>query len=578
MSSRLMHACGAAVFAAAWIGGCDTYQSGSRADTSWYDEDDDYLRRTRQPAATRPADEDRPLATTQSRPEVRVENRREERRTSGAMNVASLAYPTGDEATSALLIEERLPREVRPDQPFEYEIHVTNLTRNPLRNVVIRSEHAENLTILGSTPEGQAGTENREPSRPATPELRGAPRAGAGGATQWTFAEIPPSATEVIRVNARAGEVGTATNCLSASYSNVLCAGTQVVQPAITLVKSVPQQVLACEPLTMKYEVRNTGSGTAENVVIQETLPQGLTTAEGRNTVELNAGTLGPGQSKVVTVNLKAARPGKYESAATARAAGGLESEAQSAAVVVRQPVLALDVDCGESVLMGKNATFRVTVKNTGDAPAENTTVTLGAPRGTQFVSADSGGRAGGGTGGGTWSLGTLEPGANRTLSMQARVLQAGDLQIAARAMARCAPEVTDSCTASVQGSADIGAALSDREGVVPVGANHIYNFEIQNQGQIDLTNVRVAIKLPEGMAFQSVTGAEPPKARNGGLDFVMIGGLRPGEKKTFQINVKADRPGEYLVISETTADQIKQPMREDEITTFVERESATRP
>lgn len=54
------------------------------------------------------------------------------------MSSSSMAFPTGDEDTSAVLIEKALPREIMVGEQFEYQIRVTNLTDQPLTNVVIR--------------------------------------------------------------------------------------------------------------------------------------------------------------------------------------------------------------------------------------------------------------------------------------------------------------------------------------------------------------------------------------------------------------------------------------------------------
>ncbi|MCA9305492.1 MAG: hypothetical protein KDA16_03110, partial [Phycisphaerales bacterium] len=52
-------------------------------------------------------------------------------------NVASMYFPTGDRATSALLLEQVMPREVRMGESYDYEIRVTNITRGVLQNVVV---------------------------------------------------------------------------------------------------------------------------------------------------------------------------------------------------------------------------------------------------------------------------------------------------------------------------------------------------------------------------------------------------------------------------------------------------------
>ncbi len=532
--------------------GCKSDQPSGSIDTTWYEASDDYLakRRQQERMAAQPARE-QPLATTPGRaPEVRVESRRGSYRpNAGAnMNVVSLAYPTGDEATSALLIHEVIPKEVRSNAPFDYEIHVTNLTPNTLKNVVVETENTQNFAILGSTPQGQPGT---------------------GGGMTWALAELGPNETEIIKVNARAERVGAATNCINASYASALCAATNVIQPSIALTKTATAEATPCDTIALKYEVKNTGSGSAEGIKVRDTLPAGLTTADGKNTVEFDAGTLGPGQSKVFTVNAKAAKSGRYESGASAAGTGGLSASAPSVGTVVRQPTLSIEADCGSAIMMGRNATFKFVVKNTGDAPANNTVVTASLPQGSQFVSADSSGSSS--TGGVSWNLGTLAPGASKTISYQARSMTSGTLQTSAKASAQCAADVTDNCQTSVQGAPDIGTMLSDVEGVVLVGDNHVYNVEVENQGQVDLTNTKLVFTMPEGISFVSAQGIAAPAASGNTATF-NLGTLKPKEKKAFKITVKSAKSGEFKVSTDVTADQIKQSMHSDEITVFVDR------
>src|SRR5213595_2989372 len=49
----------------------------------------------------------------------------------------TLAIPTGDRATSTLLVERLAPREARLNRAYDYRIRVTNLAQTPLTGVVV---------------------------------------------------------------------------------------------------------------------------------------------------------------------------------------------------------------------------------------------------------------------------------------------------------------------------------------------------------------------------------------------------------------------------------------------------------
>src|SRR5438105_13044640 len=67
----------------------------------------------------------------------------------------ALAIPTGDRATSTLLVERLAPREARLNRAYDYRIRVTNLTQTPLTGVVVHEKLPENFTISKSEPTGK---------------------------------------------------------------------------------------------------------------------------------------------------------------------------------------------------------------------------------------------------------------------------------------------------------------------------------------------------------------------------------------------------------------------------------------
>ena len=81
-----------------------------------------------------------------------------------SMTVVSMAYPTGDPATSAILIKKMIPSEVALNKPFTYTITAENLTSSPLHNVIVSEGMSSNIEVTTTDPEGQAG-EARSPWR-----------------------------------------------------------------------------------------------------------------------------------------------------------------------------------------------------------------------------------------------------------------------------------------------------------------------------------------------------------------------------------------------------------------------------
>lgn len=458
---------------------------------------------------------------------------------------SALAFPTGDERSSALLITQMMPGQVRGGQPFEYQIVACNLTDGTLQNVVVKNESASNLSITSSDPAFSRGVD---------------------GSTVWALGEMKPGESRVIKVMASASQVGQATACLSASYANTLCLATRVVQPALQVVKTMDTEKLICDTISARIEVKNPGTGAAEGVTVTDRLPAGLKTADGKSEWTWNVGTLAGGETKSNTLTLKADKTGRYENFATAAASGGLTAESGKVAVVVKQPVLAIKAECGGQALIGRNVVCKFTVRNTGDAVSANTVVTATVSPNTTFVSADSSGAGAGGTV--TWNIGNLNPGESKTVSYTARTSGAGQITCSAMARGTCATEVRDQCNSSVVGVPDLGTSVTDDDGVVTIGDPHTYRVEVKNQGQVNLTNTKMVVAIPAGMEFVSSADG---KLVGGKVEF-NFGTLAPGAIKASSFVVRSSKSGELLVIGETTCTELKTPVRDDELTNFIDR------
>lgn len=459
----------------------------------------------------------------------------------------SQSFPTGDAATSAVMLQEVFPGQVKANANFPYKIYVSNLTSTTLNNVIVSATSLANRNIVSSTPAASAGT---------------------GGALVWNVGDIAPGKCVVIDATAKASAVGNSSTCLTVSYNNSLCSNLQVVQPALALTKAMTPAATVCDPIVATFEVKNTGSGAASNVKIKDTLPAGLTTTDGKSEIVFDAGTLASGQARQFSANLKAAKSGKYENNATASADDGLSANSNTVATTVTQPQLKLAAECpagGPVGRSGRNFTFKFTVSNTGDAGC-NTTVTAPVPAGTTFVSADNGGTAG--PNGVTWNVGSLAAGASKAVSMTVKAMGAGSFSASASATCPCGGTVNANCTVATTGLPDIGTQITDDDGVVDVGVNHNFRYEVKNQGFVDLTNVKAVFTLDEGLSFVS-SDAVPAASANGQTITVNVGTLKVGDIKRFNIVAKGTKAGQFIIQSVTNSDQTK-AVRNDEQVNYV--------
>ncbi len=466
---------------------------------------------------------------------------------SGSGNV--VYYPSGRQSDAVLKLERFYPSEVVAGQAFDYTIVATNVSGIAIDNVVIDEQLPQGFRMTGSQPNGTAN----------------------GGVTSFDLGRLNPGESKTIKISGTAGDVARIIACATASYTIPICMEIPVVKPALAITKTAPAEASVCETIPVRIVVSNNGTGRTRNVKITDNFPAGFTTADGKTSYTMDVGELAPGQSREFTFQAKAGKIGSYANTASASAEGGLTANSNTTTTVFKAPVLTIKAECGANTFVGRPVEFKFTVCNRGDATCNDTRVSVTLPNGATFNTATDGGTASGGNV--NWNIGALAPGACRTISYTARAVGVASLTATATAMCTCAATVTDTCTITVQGTADIGTLLDDQDGVVVVGDPHTYRYEVANQGQVDLTNTKVVITLPEGVEFVSSTAPKAPTVSGRVLTFTgLTGVLTPGQRPSFTLTVRSTTPGEKLIISETTTDQIKTPIRDDELTNFVPR------
>lgn len=459
-----------------------------------------------------------------------------------------MAFPTGDVATSAILLHQVMPKQVRRGQDFNYTYHVTNLTNSDLQNVMVMLDSQNNIDVKSSNPAGS--------------------RTGSG--MSWMVGDLAAGQTEIIEVVGSSSQVGTASECITVSYNNFLCATTTVVEPALALTKTAPATASKCDQICMRYVVRNTGSGAATDVVITDTLPEGLVLSNGSRDVRIPVGTLAAGESKAFEVCAEATRTGTFCSDAMASAAGGLSANADCPNTVVTAPMLEISSECGvDSRFIGRNFTHSYTVRNSGNGAANNTVASIAIPSGASVVRNSAGGSVQGNRV--VWDFGSLAAGQSREFSVTLSGSGARDYETSATVNADCADTVADRCSTELKGIPAILLEVIDVTDPVEVGTNTTYVITVTNQGSAPDTNVRVVATLPAQQSFVSATGATNVASAGKTLTFAPVGTLGVGQQAAWRVVVKADAQGDVRFRIEMTSDQLTSPVIETEATNLYE-------
>jgi uncharacterized repeat protein (TIGR01451 family) len=458
----------------------------------------------------------------------------------------SLAFPTGDPKTSAIVLEKAVPAEVVSGKPYTYELVVKNVSQTKLDNVIVTETVPAGLKL--------------------SDKLEGAALAIDNDRATIKIGTLQPGEVRTLKVGATATQGGGVTAATSVTYDSMLSMGVKVVTPQLAMTKTLPADVLVCDKVPLKIALTNGGTGTARNVKLEDTLPEGITTADGKPTIFLNLGDLVAGETKNVDVFLKLTKPGAFSNSAIATADDGLRAEA-SASITAHQAVLELEKSGPKQQYVGVPYTYDIKVTNKGDADAMNVMLVDILPNGLIATDASDGGRIENGRV--TWNLANLSKSTAKQYKLTVRGVDPGTAHNTVSAQADCAAVATVSADTALIGVPAIKLEVTEEPNPVVVGNDAVYTVTISNQGSAVATNINVVSELENQMEFKAMGGTTPGKVDGNKVTFNTLATLAPKAKAVYTITVRAKEPGDVRFKTTLTSDQLGRPVEELESTTF---------
>jgi uncharacterized repeat protein (TIGR01451 family) len=458
----------------------------------------------------------------------------------------SLAFPTGDPRTSAIVLEKAVPAEVITGKPYTYELVVRNVSASKLDNVSIVETLPAGLKLAARV-EGAALTIDQD---------RAYLKVGT----------LNPGESRTLKVGATASQQGAVTNATSVTYDSMLSLGVRVVTPALAMTKSLPVDALLCDNVPLKISLTNSGTGTARNVTLEDMLPEGVTTADGKPNIYLTLGDLVAGETKNVELPLRLTRAGKFDNTAVATADDGLRAEA-TASMSVHQAVLELEKSGPKQQYVGVPYTYEIKVTNMGDADAAGLTLVDTLPIGLVATHASDGGKIENGRV--TWNFGALSPKTAKQLTLTVQGTDPGTAHNVITAQASCAAPATVSADTALIGVPAIRLEVTNEPNPVVVGNDATYTITVSNQGSAVATNLRIESELESQMEYLASTGATAATLDGTTVAFAPLAMLAPKAKVVYTVLVKARDAGDVRFKTKLTSDQLGRPVEELESTTF---------
>lgn len=211
--------------------------------------------------------------------------------------------------------------------------------------------------------------------------------------------------------------------------------------------------------------------------------------------------------------------------------------------------------------LVGTNVIFTINVTNNGPSNAINTVVTDLLPSGYTYAShTQTAGTYNSNTG--VWSIGTLNNGITRTLTITAVVLNSGNYTNTATVTSDNIDTNTNNNTASANTNpvknADLSVVKTVSNTTPNVGDNITFTVTVTNNGPSTANSISVAEAFPTGYTVNNVTVSSGQYNPN--VNWTNFN-LTVGQSATLTANVTVKPSGNYLNTATITASSVVDPV-----------------
>lgn len=287
------------------------------------------------------------------------------------------------------------------------------------------------------------------------------------------------------------------------------------------------------QPSQCQLLVRNDGAEAVRSAEVEIVLPEGLQVTRAVPAPAATAASatwtyteLAAGQQEIIELTVVPQEPGDVRMDAFVRT-----TAAAASVVSVKQPMLAVTVGGPETVELGQQVHYTVTVKNPGTGRVNNVLIQAAIPEGLQH-------RQGGLL---NIDVGTLNPGEQRQARLSLTGIKGGDRQLAVRATGDGG--LSEKATATVV-VAEPKLRIGIRGPLVEMaGATGDYELVVVNEGQADSNNVRARYQVPAGSEFVSASAGGHFNQKDSTIEW-FVGALSPKAAKRFQVQLRASKTG----------------------------------
>lgn len=420
------------------------------------------------------------------------------------------------------------PRSIAINKPAEFEIRVTNSGSQEARGLTVEANFPAFVDLMTARPSSGAFDQQTNPEQPRM---------------KWRIENLPPGGSQsaVLQVIPRSAtlfdfQVQWVADPLRGQ------AAIQVTEPKLDMRIAGPAEVQYGETAIYTVTIRNPGTGIAENVEIM--------LSEDLGGQRATVGNIQPGEERTFEVELIPGDAGNLALEAFAKA-DTLEHSAMKE-IIVRRANLEIAVEGPPAAYAGTTCTYRISVKNTGDAVARDIIAAAVLPIGTQYIGGIESAEVV--NGGLRWSIGNLPIGEELSYEIQCVYTQAGDLRFEAGLRAADDLAATHSIQTQIAALADLVLSVESPKGPLPIEEPVTYILRVKNRGTSVGKQIQLAMQFSEGIEPVGASGltftTEP-----GQITFQPIDTLEVDQELTIRVQATASASGNHRFRAVLTCD-----------------------
>ena len=268
----------------------------------------------------------------------------------------------------------------------------------------------------------------------------------------------------------------------------------KIQSPKMTIQKMAPPEAVLGQPFIYHVLVKNTGTTSAQEVIVEDRIPQGakltgtIPRAEQINDrIIWRLGAMGPGAEKKISIRVIPEQPGQIGSVATVNFVTEVASETK-----ITSPQLTIKTDQPEAVKPGEITVVNYTITNSGTGDAKNVYLRSIIPPQFSHPGGDDL----------EYSVGIIPAGATKEVQLKLKAIKPGAGKNISSVMGDGNLKVATEIPLKVIGNSE--QFLLTRKGPKNryLGHSGVYENVITNNTEKAVQKVSVFESIPPGMKF----------------------------------------------------------------------------